>query len=433
MKLMSKLLMFLILLSATSVYGSIQIDITKGVNFLQPITILPFKYLVNHKISDKIEQIISFDLQISGKFNLIKPVVLSTVSSDTLNISDSKSKTAKFSTVVEGQVKQLDNKQYYIQYQLLKISNKSTNIIMQNNFFIKPQMLRYIAHTISNEIFKKIIGTCGEFTTRIAYIVIKDNQKKNKQYELRIADYDGYNQHTIYASKTPLMSPAWSRDGKKIAFVTFESGNSSLVLQNLTTGKIDQLTSFNKHNGAPSFSPDGKTLVFALSKTGSLNLYLMNMKNKNIQQLTNKRNNNTEPCWMPDNQTIIFTSDQSGKPQIYKINIKTKEQERITWNNNFNQNPNINYNGKFMVMVNTNNGKQNIAKQNLITGYVEHLTYSLSNETPSFSPNGNMIIYNNTSQISNTVLQIISSDGRFKVNLPVTDGQVKFPTWSPYL
>ncbi|MFP3036762.1 MAG: DPP IV N-terminal domain-containing protein, partial [Arsenophonus sp.] len=237
----------------------------------------------------------------------------------------------------------------------------------------------------------------------------------------------------IHRSKEPLMSPAWSADGEKIAYVTFESGSSSLVIKTLVTGEVSTVTSFPCHNGAPTFSPDGTKLAFVLSRTGSLNLYVKDLKNGKINQITYGRNNNTEPNWMPDSQTLIYTSDETGRPQIYKLNINIGVPERITWVINQNQDPSVSHDGKFMVMVNSYNGKQRIVKQDLQkANEIEYLTDTFLDETPSISPNNTMIIYS-SSQGFRTVLQLVSTDGHFKACISAANGQIRFPAWSPYL
>ncbi|MFP3029279.1 MAG: Tol-Pal system beta propeller repeat protein TolB [Arsenophonus sp.] len=430
MKQAFKLLLGFLLLCEASAQGEVRIEIIQGINTAPPIAIVPFKWTGTGTLAYDIGRIVAADLHNSGKFNPIDPTYMlqqpTTASEVTPNVWTS----LGINLVVVGQIQPSADGQCIITYQLVDVMNSPGTILIQNQLKVAAKWLRYAAHTISDEVFIKLTGIKGAFRTRIAY-VLKTNDGKFP-YELRVSDYDGYNQFTVHRSTEPLMSPAWSADGEKLAYVTFKSNSSALVMQTLATGEVQQITAFPRHNGAPTFSPDGSKLAFALSKSGSLNLYVMDLVSGQTRQITDARSNNTEPSWMPDSQTLIYTSDQAGRPQIYKLDINADVPERITWDGNQNQDPSVSPDGKFMVMVNSSNGKQHIAKQDLATGNVEYLTDTLLDETPSIAPNGTMVIYS-ASQGLATVLHLVSTDGRFKARLPETDGKVKFPAWSPYL
>jgi len=430
MKQAFKLLLGFLILWAASAQAEIRIEITQGINTAQPIAIVPFKWTGTGTLPDDVGQIVAADLRNSGKFNPIDPSHMPQQPTTASEVTPNVWTALGINAVVVGQVQPAADGQYIISYQLVDVVNSPGAVLTQNQLKVAAKWLRYAAHTISDEVFAKLTGIRGAFRTRIAYVV-KTNGGKFP-YELRVSDYDGYNHFTVHRSPEPLMSPAWSADAEKLAYVTFESGSSALVMQTLATGEVRQIAAFPRHNGAPTFSPDGSKLAFALSKSGTLNLYVMDLASGQTRQITDGRSNNTEPSWMPDSQTLIYTSDQAGRPQIYKLNINGGVPERITWEGNQNQDPSVSPDGKFMVMVNSSNGKQHIAKQDLATGNVEYLTDTFLDETPSIAPNGTMVIYS-ASQGLGTVLHLVSTDGRFKARLPATDGKVKFPAWSPYL
>lgn len=430
---MKKIFLTIILMTSwfSVIYAETNIKTIKKINKTQSIGIIPFVWDIYEISSECISQIIMHDLQNSGKFNPLNILQLPQKPKFIHEIKPELWEQLGIYTLIIGKVNVNKNHHYTITYKLITYVHRNIEIIEQKKIKVVKSKLRWAAHTISDNIFKKLTGIQGIFCTRIAYIIYSKNEQP--QYELRISDYDGYNSILIYRSLQPLMSPAWSPDGSKLAYVTFDKGHATLVLQTLNNGHIFQISNYPQHNGSPAFSPDGKKLAFTSSKTGSLHLYIFDLESEYIRKITYGRHNNTEPSWFPDSKVLVYTSDQSGGPQLYKINIDHSIPQRLSWNDIYNQNADVSPDGHFLVMVNRNNNQQHIAKFDLIMDNVHILTNTYLDKTPSIAPNGKMLVYSSISEELGSIVKIISIDGKFTLYLPFTNEIIKFPTWSPYL
>ncbi|MDU8924066.1 Tol-Pal system beta propeller repeat protein TolB [Pasteurellaceae bacterium LIM206] len=402
----------------------VRIVIDEGVDGARPIAVVPFK--VNGSVPADIAEIVTADLRNSGKFNPIPVSKMPQQPTSASEVTPDAWASLGIDAVVVGQVTATGGG-YNIAYQLVDTvgaSGTAGAVLAQNSVTVSQKWIRYGAHTVSDEVFEKLTGIKGAFRTRIAYVVQKNGG--SKPYEVRVADYDGYNQFIVNRSSQPIMSPAWSPDGKKLAYVSFENKKSQLVVQDLGSGARKVVASFQGHNGAPAFSPDGSRLAFSSSKDGVLNIYVLNLGSGQISQLTSGAGNNTEPSWTPDGQ-ILFTSDRNGSPQVYSMSASGSGAS-LLGSGGRSYSGQMTADGKTLVMI----SGDNVIKRDMTTGTTEVLSSTFLDESPSISPNGIMVIYSSTQGLGK-VLQLVSADGRFKARLPGTDGQVKFPAWSPYL
>lgn len=422
------LTMLVLLASASKSYAALTIEITSGVEGALPIAVVPFDTSkLSSKLSVDIAEIVSNDLNRSGVLKVLERNLLPTQPHYSNQVRYTQWKSAGQDYLVVGRLLEKSPAEFNIQFQLLDVLKQKQ--LIGYNLPVKKRKLRAAAHEISDLIYEKITGTPGAFNTRIAYIRAQRNQAR--KYILQVADTDGFNAQTVLESDEPLMSPSWSPDGQSLAYVSFENKRPEIFIQHLATAKRSKLSGFKGINGAPSWSPDGKHLALVLSKDGGPDVYVMNTATKRLRRLTKHRSIDTEPVWTKQGDRIIFTSDRSGSPQLYEIAIKGGKPKRLTFEGRYNSAATISPDGKYIVMVHGERGEYKIAQLERETGNLTVLTDSNLDESPSFSPNGKLVLYAST-RGDNGVLYVVSVDGRAKHRLSDQTGDIREPVWGPY-
>ncbi|RKR06177.1 TolB protein [Kushneria sinocarnis] len=421
------MIMMLLVSMTARAEGDLTIEITKGNDQAMPIAVVPFQADGNNPPQD-IARIISNDLQHSGQFSpLERSEMLSTpASGEQIHYADWQQLKANY--LVVGSIEQSGNG-YRISWELHDVYGNKRMI--GESVTSSADQLRSRAHYIADRIFKAITGIRGAFQTRIAY-VSATGVDDNMQFALYVADQDGHNTQQVLSSDQPILSPAWSPDGQKLAYVSFESGRPAIYVQQLSTGKRVKLSSFEGINGAPSWSPDGRKLAMSLSRDGQPEIYVMNVASRSLTRMTRSEAIETEPDWSPDGSTLLFTSDRSGQPQLYTMSSNGGSASRLTFTGNYNAGGQYGPDGEAVFMsTRTDRGFQ-VAKQNLETDRVTVLTSTAQDEAPAVAPNGTMVVYA-TQQGSQGVLGAVSADGRAEFVIPSPSGNVREPAWSPFL
>jgi len=317
-----------------------------------------------------------------------------------------------------------------VEYELFDIATRQR--LIGQAMTARRSGLRDVAHQMADAIFEAITGLRGAFWTRIAYVTARSSGD-DARYALVVADSDGYHPQEVVRSSQPLLGPAWSPDGRKLAYVNFEHGNSEIWIQDLASGQREQVSSFRGINSAPAFSPDGSKLALTLSRTGNPEIYVMDLASKALTQLTHHYSIDTSPAWSQDGQTIYFTSDRSGQPQIYQVPASGGEAQRVTFEGRYNADPSVSFDGSRIAVT---QGAGNVYKIALMDSSLGAPRWSMLSpgaldESPSFAPNASMLIYA-AREGGQGVLYAVSADGRVRQRLRMESGDVRVPAWGPY-
>lgn len=414
----------------TSAYADLTIQIDQSSDNAVPIALVPFEWKgAQLHPPQNITSIVGNDLLRSGKFRAVDEAKLPSRPKTLDDIDFHQWKQLGVDNLLMGRITEEANGTYQIEMRFVDLLRKE-QVIGKRWSGISKSLLRQVAHKMSDLIYEELTGIRGAFNTRMAYVTVR-NVKGKKQYSLEVADSDGYNSQPILRSSLPIMSPSWSPDGQHLAYVSFENGRSQIVLQSLDGKSRQIIAKFKGINGAPAWSPDGKKLALTLSKDGSADVYIMDMKTRKLRRLTRNWAIETEAVWAPNGHSLFFNSDRRGQPQIFQVFLDTGEMRRISYVGRYNANPAISPDGRYVAMVHANNGFH-IAVLDLYNEDFNILTKTYLDESPTFSPNGEMILYA-MNQGGQGKLAVVSVNSNVTQILSVQEGEVRSPSWGPYL
>ncbi len=411
--------------------AELQIDITSGVTDPIPIAVVPFSRVPADGGVD-VSEVVTHDLATSGRFKTLPRAQMMSTPTRAADVNADDWKSGGSDYVVVGRVSGggASSGELAVDFDLVNTLTGQT--IASQRFTGPPAALRNAAHRVSDVIYEKILGVRGAFATRIAYVSV-DGQPPKQNYQLIIADSDGENQRKVLESRYPIMSPAWSADGQWLAYVSFESRRSAVYVQQVRTGERSRVSARAGINGAPSFSPDGKRLALTLGGTaGNPDIFVLDLSTQNLIRITDDPAIDTEAVWSNDGQSLYFTSDRAGGPQIYRVAAKAGERpKRITFGGSYNARPRISPDGTQLAMVTLDGGNYRIAIQDLASGNMRVLSKGRQDESPSFAPNGAMLIYSG-SEGGRSLLATVSTDALTGQRLKSDQGQVREPVWGPF-
>lgn len=427
-KLLSLLgLLCLWMVSTSNAFAVIEIEITQGGESAIPIAIVPFGWKGAGNPPEDIAAIVSADLQRSGNFSPFNrgDLIGRPVSGDIPRYGNWRIAGAEFLLI--GSISNSGNN-YAVEFQLFDVSQQK--LLTGFNFQVTDQTLRNAAHQIADEVFEEVLGIRGSFNTQIAFVSVEGTGRQ-KSYKLQLADADGQNPQAMLTSPRPILSPSWAPDGIRIAYVSFEDRNrSAIYVQDRQQGSRKKVISKAGINGAPSWSPDGQRLAVTLSFEGNPDIYILNVDSGQTRRITQSPAIDTEAVWV-DDQTLIFTSDRSGGPQLYEVPASGGRATRITFEGNYNASATVSDDGQSIAFVHGNEVGYSIGALDRDSGFFQTLTDGSLDESPSFSPNGQMIIYA-TEKGGRDTLGAVSLDGSVAQSLSLDTGGVREPAWSPF-
>lgn len=423
MKPIQRLLAALLVGIATGAQAQLSIEITgAGANRI-PLAVPAFDG--ERIVSTALISVVRADLERSGFFRMVDPGTTPLGETAAVAYGDWRAKGAD--ALVSGSVLPLGDGRYDTRFRLHDVPKQALLTTGGFAHSSTPYQLRATAHRVADAIYEKLTGDKGIFSTRIVYVV-----KSTGRFELQIADADGANPQAALASREPIISPAWSPDGGKLAYVSFESKKPVIYVHDLATGRRHVAANFKGSNSAPAWAPDGRRLAVVLTKDGSSQLYIVNADGSGLRRIGSSSGIDTEPQFSPDGQWVYFTSDRGGSPQIYRIGASGGDVQRITYNGNYNVTPRLSPDGKSMAYISREGGRFQVTLMDLATKQTQILTDSARDESPSFAPNGRMILYA-TEVGGRGVLAAVSSDGRVKQRLSVQAADVREPSWGPFI
>lgn len=411
--------------------AQLRVEITSGVTDPIPVAVVPFE--AARALPVDLAGVVDANLRGTGRFTLLARDRMPQRPVEAVSVDSAQWRAQRVDYVVVARSREGDAGSVVVDYALVNALTGQTLLNERLSGGAGVPALRNLAHRLSDRIHERMLGVRGAFATRIAYVSV-DGKPPAQRYQLIVADADGENARVVLESRQPLMSPAWSADGEWLAYVSFEGRVSGIYVQRVRTGERRRVSARLGINGAPAFSPDGRRLALTLSgSSGNLDIYTLELATQSLTRITDDPAIDTEPEWSRDGTALYFTSDRAGGPQIYRLQLAAGERpRRVSFGSSYNARARLSPDGRQLAMVTLEGGAYRIALQNLETGAVSVLTKGRGDESPSFAPNGAVLMYAGRER-GQDVLATVSADGLATQRLKSDRGEVRDPAWGPFL
>ena len=426
---MKKISLFALFVLPLFCASELFLEITKGSEDPFKVAMIPFAG--NSSVSKKLNKVIRNDLSRTGEFSLLDERLLLPLEIENEEINYQDWRLLGMDYLVVGNIVKEKNS-IDVSYEIYDIQKRRK--IRSSKVFGLPNQLRQLAHYTSDGIYESIAGIKGIASTKLLYVNEIKSEDVKSRYRLMLADSDGANEQTLLSSSEPIISPSWSPDGKKVAYVSFETGLAKVYIQNIASGKRESVLSKNTQISSPSWSPDGKYLSLTIYQDGNAEIYILRLRDKTLTRMTNQFAIDTESSWSPKGNKILFTSGRSGSPQIYELDLRrlNSKAKRISFEGSYNAKASYLPNEEGIIFVHrSTDGLFHIALKYKKENFIRILTEAKMDESPSVAPNGNMVIYGITEGDQSMLAGFSLSGATFK--LPASQGEVREPAWSNFL
>jgi TolB protein len=416
---------------ASQAGAQLTVQILRGMAESVPIAIVPLAWDGAMPAPWDVAATVQSDLERSGRFRPVAREQLVEQPTTAGEVDAADWRMLKVDYVLVGKLSARPDGRYDLRYELVSIANGER--LLGTTMPVDSNALRRASHRVADAVYEKVLGVRGAFATRIAYVAVEGPVTK-RSYRLVVADSDGANEYTVFKSADPIMSPAWSPDGRSLAYVSFHTGLAAIYVQTLSTGQQIQVSAKAGINGAPSYSPDGKRLALALSRhDGNVDVYILDLGSQALDRVTDDPGIDTEPAWSPDGHSLYFTSDRAGAPQVYVVGLSEGARpRRITYDGSYNARPRVSPDGNTLAVVTLDRGAYRIGAVDAKQGSLQVLSSGQLDESPSIAPNGADILYTSRAGGRDT-LAIVSSDGRIQRQIAASSGELREPAWSPFI